>query len=222
MTALFRLDSSIRAEGSSTRHLGDIVQNAVGDATDRADLRVIGRDVGQSPVPSTVWSDSLAAGATDAARRTPDQLEALTVTTSLADELEDSDAYLFTVPLYNWGVPQHVKTWVDVVVTDPRFSPRSTTIAGRPAVLVIARGGDYRVGADRAEWDHASSWLRRILSDVWHLDVTTVEVGLTLAPSREHMAHLRDDAAADLARAERQARTAGLDLGRAVGRRAVA
>ena len=48
---------------------------------------------------------------------------------ALVDELVAADALLFAVPLYNFGVSQHFKTYVDLVVTDPRMAagqrPRS-------------------------------------------------------------------------------------------------
>jgi len=40
----------------------------------------------------------------------------------LTDELIAADALLFAVPLYNFGVSQHFKTWVDMVVTDWRMA----------------------------------------------------------------------------------------------------
>lgn len=47
----------------------------------------------------------------------------------------------FEVPLYNFGVSQHFKAWVDLVVTDPRMaSCAGQPLAGRPAVLVVVRG----------------------------------------------------------------------------------
>ena len=37
---------------------------------------------------------------------------------TLTDELVSADALLFAVPLYNFGVSQHFKTYVDLVITD--------------------------------------------------------------------------------------------------------
>lgn len=45
----------------------------------------------------------------------------------------------------------------------PRAEP---PLAGKPAVLAIVRGGNYSAGTPREGWDHATSWLRRILADV--------------------------------------------------------
>jgi hypothetical protein len=87
---------------------------------------------------------------------------------------------LFAVPLYNFGVSQYLKTWVDLVVTDPRMAAGTEPmLAGKPALLVTVRGGNYGPGTPRDGWDHATGWMRRILADVWRLDLTAVEAGLT-------------------------------------------
>jgi FMN-dependent NADH-azoreductase len=212
VSTLFRLDASIRRDGSHTRALADEVERAA--TAESTTATVLRRDVGLHRLSPDAWPDCTEAAMIPAEDRTVAQREAVHLASTLADELEQSDAYVFATPLYNWGVSQHFKTWFDIVVTDPRFSPRSSTIAGRPAVLVTARGGDYRVGAPRAEWDHASGWMRRVLEDLWGLELAVVEVNMTLAPVREYMAHLREEADADVARARVDARSTGADLAR--------
>jgi len=114
-------------------------------------------------------------------RREAQQREAQRLAATLADELLDAEALLFAVPLYNFGVPQHFKAWVDVVLTDPRTSSAAgKALEGRPAVLVLVRGGAYGPGTPRDGWDHASGWTRRILEDVWGLDLKVVETEFTL------------------------------------------
>ena len=85
--------------------------------------------------------------------------------------------------MYNFGVSQHFKTWYDIVSTDTRFAPGATTVAGKPAFLVTARGGGYGPGTPREGWDHATGWMRRVLEDVWGLDLDVIETELTLQRS---------------------------------------
>lgn len=210
MTTLFRLDTSVMPSGSRTRELADTIEQHVSDAL--PSVTVTPRDVGQHPLDSSAWALNLQATETPDDQWTPAQRTARSLASDLAEELEAADGYLFTAPLYNWGVSQHLKTWVDVVATDRRFRPRTATVAGRPAVLVVARGGDYRPGSPQTEWDHATAWMRRILGDVWGLDVSVIEVNLTLAPTREYMAHLRDAAAEDNDRAVALAHAEGTRL----------
>jgi len=79
-------------------------------------------------------------------------------------------------------VSQHLKAWIDLVITDPRMAPGpEQALAGRPAVLVMVRGGAYGPGTPRDGWDHATGWIRRILEDVWGLDLRVVDTEFTLA-----------------------------------------
>ncbi len=86
---------------------------------------------------------------------------------------------LLAVPLYNFGIPQHVKTWIDLVIAGAK-SADEALLAGKPTVLVVVRGGAYGPGTPREGWDHSTAYLRRILADVWGADLTVVEREFTL------------------------------------------
>jgi FMN-dependent NADH-azoreductase len=173
--SLFRLDASIRTEGSVSRAIADIVEESW--RQDNPDATVVRRHVGVEPLPSTAWAASVFADRSNVDGFTPEQKSAVALATTLADELLEADALLFAVPLYNFGVSQHFKTWVDLVITDPRVGQG---LKGRPAVLVAVHGGAYGAGTPREGWDHASGWMRRILEDVWGLDLRVVETEFTL------------------------------------------
>jgi FMN-dependent NADH-azoreductase len=177
--SLFRLDASIRVEGSASREIADIVEQEW--RAGNPDAPVTRRHLGTEPVPATAWGDAIAASMTPAEQRTPAQTAAAALAATLTDELVDAEALLFGVPLYNYGVSQHFKAWVDLVLTDPRMAPGGAPLlAGKPAVLVVVRGGNYGAGTPREGWDHATSWMRRILADVWQLDLRVVEREFTL------------------------------------------
>jgi FMN-dependent NADH-azoreductase len=181
---LFRLDASIRTEGSTSRALGDIVE-AEWSAV-HAGSAVTRRHVGAEPQPATQESE-----------RTPAQVAAVALASELTDELAGADALLFAVPLYNFGVSQHFKSWVDLVLTDPRMSPGAVpATVGKPAVLVTVQGGNYSAGTPREGWDHATAWMRRILEDVWQLDLDVVTREFTLVgvnPALDQFAELAED-----------------------------
>jgi FMN-dependent NADH-azoreductase len=178
--SLFRLDASIRTEGSNSRAIADIVESSWREG--HPDAPVTRRHVGTEPLPSTLWAEAVFASRAPEDDRTPEQRDAVLTATSLADEVVNADALLFAVPLYNFGVSQHFKTWVDVMITDPRLGPKpEPTLAGRPAVLAAIRGGAYGEGTPREGWDHSTGWIRRILEDVWGLDLKVVDLEFTLA-----------------------------------------
>jgi FMN-dependent NADH-azoreductase len=209
---LFRLDASIRIEGSHSREIADIVEQEWHDA--HPDAPVVRRHVGVEPVPATAWASAVSAGQTPASERSAEQSAAVDLAAVLAGELLDADALLFAVPLYNFGVSQHFKAWVDLVLTDPRLAPgQSASLAGRPAVLVLVRGGSYAPGTPRDGWDHASGWIKRILIDVWQLDVKVVETEFTLAGVNPALADFKDLAIDLRKQAELVARAHGRTLG---------
>jgi len=208
MSTIFRLDSSIRTEGSVSRAVADTFEASIVEA-EGADTTVIRRDVGMNPLANDVWATSAFAGFVPEENRTDAQAAAKAVAAELADELVAADAIVVATSLYNFGVSQHLKTWIDTVISDPRFAPGTETVKGKPAFLVIARGGGYAQGTPREGWDHATAYLRRIFEDVWGLDLDVIETELTLAEVTPQMAELRDLARQQLAESHEVARTSG-------------
>jgi FMN-dependent NADH-azoreductase len=178
--SLFRLDTSIRLEGSVSREIADIVENVWRE--DNPDAEVTRRSVGLDPLPSTLWAQAVATAHMAEDDRSAAQRETVAQVRTLADEVLSAEAILVATSLYNFGVSQHLKTWVDVVNTDPRMnaSAAGPGIKGKPAVLAIVRGGAYGPGTPREGWDYATGWIRRILEDVWGVDLRVVETEFTL------------------------------------------
>jgi FMN-dependent NADH-azoreductase len=210
---LFRLDASIRVEGSISRAIADVVEAEW--AASGGD-RIITRHVGVDPLPSTSWAEAVSTAGLESVDFTPGQRDAVDLASTLTNEILEADAYLFALPLYNFGISQHMKAWVDLVTTDPRMGPGSDALAGRPAVLVMTRGGSYAAGTPREGWDHASDWMRRILVDVWQLDLTEVETEFTLAHVNPALSDFRELADELRAKAEEAAALAGRRLGQRV------
>lgn len=204
---LFRLDSSIQGDASVSRAVADAVERAWRDH--HPEPKVVRRDLAATPVPADALALALYAGFVEEAGRSPQQRAAVALASSLTDELLAADAALIAAPLYNFGVSQHLKAWIDLVLTDPRFAPGSAPLAGRPATVVISRGGGYGPGTPREGWDHDTPYVQRIFGDVLGADVTVVTAELTLADVKPEMAHLRDLAAASRAQAMEAAAATG-------------
>jgi FMN-dependent NADH-azoreductase len=168
----------------------------------------------QGPGHRAAWgragAGALRASWTPEAARTDEQRAAIALAAGLAEELRSADAVLLAVPLYNFGVPQHVKTWIDLVIAGAK-SADEALLAGKPTVLVVVRGGAYGAGTPREGWDHSTGYLRRIIADVWGADLTIVEREFTLVgvnPALDDFKELADtfreaahQAAADAGRA---------------------
>ena len=208
---LYRLDASIRVEGSHSRALADIVEQEWTAA--HPNDPVIRRHIGIEPMPSTAWP--LAAQALMApaeVERTPEQLEAVALAAHEADQLLSADVALFAVPLYNFGVSQHFKAWVDLVITDPRMAGENPATAGTPAVLAVVRGGFYGAGSPREGWDYATGWMQRILAEVWKFNLEVVEEEFTLVGVNPALDQFTDMAVELRTKAEQTARERGRNL----------
>ncbi|WP_375484374.1 FMN-dependent NADH-azoreductase [uncultured Jatrophihabitans sp.] len=207
---LYRLDASFRVDGSHSRAIADLVE---GEWTSQLpDDRIVRRHVGTDPVPATYWGAAVTAGFLSPEDRSDEQRAAQALAAQLVDELVDADALLFAVPLYNFGVSQFFKAFVDLVITDPRMGPGTTLLQGKPAELVTVRGGNYGAGTPREGWDHATPWIRRILADVWGLDLTVTEADFTLVGVNPALDEFTELAAQLRTEAERTAREHGTAL----------
>ena len=205
--SLLRIDSSIRTQGSVSREVLDSLERSYLES--HPDAEVVRRDLGRDPISSATWAAATAAGTTPADERTDEQRAAVAVATGLADELTAATSVVIGSPLYNFGIAAHLKSWVDLLVTDPRFAPGTTPLAGTSVVLVVSRGGGYGPGTPREGWDHGTGWITRVLRDVWGADVTVVEAELTLAEVVPAMAELRPLAARKRAEAHEAAAKLG-------------
>jgi FMN-dependent NADH-azoreductase len=208
---LYRLDASIRREGSHSRSIANTVEQEWRAA--HPGSPVVRREIGLDPIPTATWATAVHASQTPDGERSAEQCSALEFAAREVDALVNAEGLLFAVPLYNYGVSQDFKTWVDLALTDPRLAPGAEpAIAGKPAVLVTVRGGAYGPGTPREGWDHATPWMRRVLQDLWRLDLRVVEAELTVADLNPAMAHLRELAAQLRRRAHDDARALGRHL----------
>jgi FMN-dependent NADH-azoreductase len=140
----------------------------------------------------------------------PDQREALANAKDPVEELRSADVIVLAVPFYNFGVSQHFKTWVDLVIAGA--GPTTPVLKGKPTVLATVRGGSYGPGTPREGWDHSTPYLRRIPEDLWQAHLTVIERELTLAATTPGMEGLRDLAAALRTKATEEADKTGTGI----------
>ncbi|MBC9225615.1 flavodoxin family protein [Aeromicrobium sp. 636] len=173
---LLRVDASIQGEMSASSALADLVVDEF--VASHPGVPVVRRHLGQHPLPADVWATAHAAGFTPEDERSEHQREALAIAEEVAGELREAQAVVLALPLYNFGISQHAKTWIDVALAG---GPQGTRLLeGKPTVLVTTRGGAYGPGTPREGWDHNTDFLRRILVDIWGADLTVIEREFTL------------------------------------------
>src|ERR1700722_15897101 len=183
---LFRLDASILPGTSASTEIADVIEAEW--TAGRPGSPVVRRHLGINPLPA----------------------DARALAAELAAELEDAEAVLLAVPLYNYGVSQHFKAWTDLVIAGAGAA--KPVLEGKPTVLVTVRGGGYGPGTPREGWDHSTPYLRRILADMWGADLTVIERELTLAGVNPALDDFKDLAAQLHSAALAAARDAGKAL----------
>jgi len=73
----------------------------------------------------------------------------------VCDEFKSADKYLFSLPMWNFGIPYKLKHYIDVLAQPGQtfsFDPASGysgLVTGKPVAVVYARGGAY--GSDQAK-----------------------------------------------------------------------
>lgn len=205
---LLRVDASIQGPMSASSALADLVLDEFTAA--RPEVPVVRRHLGQQPLGAEVWSGAIAGSYTPEEDRNAAQREAIALAEQVAGELQQASLAVLAMPLYNFGISQHAKTWIDVALAG---APQGTRLLeGTPTVLVTTRGGAYGPGTPREGWDHNTDFLRRILVDIWGADLTVVEREFTLVGVNPALDEFTEMASMMRKTAEEAAASAGADL----------
>jgi FMN-dependent NADH-azoreductase len=134
---------------------------------------VITRDLAVA-VPA-IDGDWLNANWTPEDQRTDAQRETLALSDTLIAELKAADTIVIGAPIYNFGIPATLKTWVDLIARAGitfKYSESGPQglLTGKRAIVAITSGGT-QVGS---EIDFASGYLRHVLGFVGITDVQFV------------------------------------------------
>ncbi|MBG0568355.1 FMN-dependent NADH-azoreductase [Actinoplanes aureus] len=174
--AVLRIDASIQGPRSASTELADLVEREWVAA--RPGTEIVRRHLGTDPLPADAWANAVHAGFLPAEQRTGAHHGALTLAGELAGELRSADAVILALPLYNYGISQHAKAWIDLVLAGGEHGER--LLDGKPAVVLTTRGGAYGPGTPREGWDHNTDYLRRVVADIWGAELTLIEREFTL------------------------------------------
>ncbi|MEU4244566.1 NAD(P)H-dependent oxidoreductase [Actinoplanes sp. NPDC026619] len=190
MTVL-RIDASIQGPNSASSELADLAEAEW--AAVRPGTEFVRRHLGSDPLPADAWQTAIGANFTPEEQRTDAQRAAQALAQQVAAELRDAEAVILALPLYNYGISQHAKIWIDLAMAGGS-NPGERLLDGKPAILLTTRGGGYGPGTPREGWDHNTSYLTRVVADIWGADLTLIERELTLAGVNPAMDSLRETA----------------------------
>ncbi|WCB94116.1 FMN-dependent NADH-azoreductase [Baekduia alba] len=200
MPHLLHIDSSIQGDRSISRRLTARARERW-LATHPAGT-VAYRDLGAQPIPH-FDAASGTARMVPPDTHTPAQAESYALTRELVGEIAAADTIILGLPLYNFGPPSTVKSWVDHLIA-PGLSLSAETgeglLGGRDFLVLASRGGGYQPGTPRHGWDHAEPWLPHGIS-LTGLQPRFIAAELQLAETTPAMFDLIPQAAESLAAA---------------------
>jgi len=176
------IKSSILGDNSKSKILADHLVAKIKHANPTGVITV--RDLGANPLP-LLDGNVVGAFFTPADARTPAQKEIVAVSESLIAELMDTDRVVITAPVYNFGLPAQLKTYIDYIARSGvtfRYSPEGVPeglIKGKEVIVLVARGGK----AEGTPNDTLTPYLRQVLSFVGMSDLTFIAAeGMGMGP----------------------------------------
>jgi FMN-dependent NADH-azoreductase len=140
MAHLLHIDSSMQGERSVSRSLS--ARAAAAWRAAHPDGTVTYRDLGAEPIPHFTTASGLAR-MVPPDQHTPEQAASWELTKELVGEILDADTILFGLPLYNFGPPSTVKSWLDHLIAPGLSFDQSTQtgmLAGRDLIVLASRG----------------------------------------------------------------------------------
>lgn len=172
---ILHIDSSILGEHSATRQLTAAVVKRLLDGN--PDATVDYRDLAQQSLPQ--FSAALAGVASIPVEQRDATLQRdAQDLASVLDEVLRAHVLVIGAPMYNFGVPSQLKSWLDAVaVPGKTFQYDANGVKGllgdKRVVIASARGGFYGPDTPMAALDHQESYVRAFFG---FLGVTRIEI----------------------------------------------
>ena len=117
---------------------------------------------------------------------TDEQRQAWKGVEDVIGKFNEADKYLFSLPMWNFGIPYKLKHYIDVIVQPGytfSFSPEEGykgLVTDKPIAVIYARGGAYGPGTGAESYDLQKAYLEHILGFIGFKDFQTLLVEPTL------------------------------------------
>lgn len=171
MKTILQINSSARSNGNANQLADQFVQEwLVAHPQDK----LLKRDIGANPIPH-LDEDAIGAFFTPAEQRSTEQAALAQRSDELIAELQAADVLVLAVPMYNFGIPSTLKSWIDQIARAGitfRYTANGPEglVTGKKAYILAARGGMYQ-GTPK---DTQSGYLRDFLAFIGITDVEFV------------------------------------------------
>ena len=191
---ILQINSSARSAGANSTRLADAITARLKAANPAAVVEL--RDLAANPHPVL---DEAALGAlfTPAEQRTPEQAARVALDDALIAQVQAADAIVLGVPMYNFGVPVQLKTWIDAIARAGvtfRYTENGPEglVKGKKVYVALARGGVYR----DTPADSQVPYLKGVLGFLGMTDVEFIYAeGLAMGPESADKAFAAAEAA---------------------------
>ncbi len=113
------------------------------------------------------------------------------------------DKYLFSLPMWNFGIPYILKHYIDIIIQPGYtfgYSPDTGytgLVTGKPAALICARGGSYPPGTPGEAFDMQKRYMETILGFIGFTDIRSIVIEPTLMLGPEEYARMVDEKKAE-------------------------
>lgn len=142
-TTVLNITTSLFGANGNSSQLNQAVIERL--SRELGDIKVVERDLVHAPLPY-FDADFIGALSADQAERNELQQSRVALADSLIAELQNADILVVAAPMYNFGIPAQLKTWVDYVAragTTFRYTSAGPEglLGDRPVYITTTRGG---------------------------------------------------------------------------------
>ena len=123
---------------------------------------------------------------------TDEQRQAWKGVEDVIGQFNGADKYLFSLPMWNFGIPYKLKHYIDVIVQPGytfSFSPEEGykgLVTDKPIAVIYARGGAYGPGTGAESYDLQKAYIEHILGFIGFKDFQTLLVEPTLVSPEDN------------------------------------
>lgn len=188
---LLHVDSSILGDHSVSRQISAAAVASLRTAI--PGLEVVYRDLDATPAPHQSGA-LLAARGLSPDQRNADQTRDVAHADAVLDEFLAADIVVIGVPMYNFGIPSQLKSWIDhLAVAGKTFRYSEAGVEGlakgKRVILASSRGGFYGPDSPAASLQHQESYLRGFFGFIGITDVEVVGAeGVNISPDHKQSA----------------------------------
>jgi FMN-dependent NADH-azoreductase len=172
MAKILHIISSPRGEASNSIKLGNAIINKLKEQ--HSETAVTVRDLTKGPFPH-LEEAHLNAFFTPVEKHTEENKEAIRHSNEAIKEIFDADILVIDAPMYNFGIPSTLKSWLDHIARAGitfRYTAEGPEglVKGKKAYLAVTTGGVYSSGPMQSA-DFVTPYLKTMLGFIGINDV---------------------------------------------------